>query len=231
MRPFTKLIVLFFLIVTWSSAKGQMKNIVLHFDTILTSKDFYIYIDFFAYTQGQKYLYPFLNSDSICKMNYAKNSLTCNLKIQSDSSTIRISLDKKGGYLELKNVYKQLGDTIKINKHKIIDIHYPDTNRTKIFYYYIINDTLGNHFKTKKLYSVDKLRRIDKVPYKTSYVINNQIYECFSTWQSDKNVTNVASFHGRGRKGLFKKRMYYFHGKTISTRTYNVITIQLKNGV
>ncbi len=229
MRLLTRLIILIVLLtLTWTSSKGQVKQVVMHFDTLI-SKDFYQ--DFYIHTQGQKQLYPYLQTDSFCKQNYSKKSLTCNLKILSDSSTIRISLDQKGGYLELKNVYNQLHDTIRIRKHEVIDIHYPDTNRTTIHYFYLINDTLGNHFKTKKIYSIEKLRKIDKVPYKTSYFINNHIYECSATWQYTKNEVNVTNFHGRGKKGIFKRRPFYFHGKTIHSNTYNVITIQLKNGI
>lgn len=220
------LLIIFLLI--GQSTIAQTRSLVLQIDTLIKSdynQDFYIK------TQGHQYLRPYLVQDSFCNVDYRKHSLTCKLNIQNDSSTIRISLDQRGGYLELSNLSQLNSDTLSISKFVLYDRPYRDTNWTATNYWYKEADTLGENFKNTREYSVDKVKSKQLAPIKTQYEINGEIYSCTTSWLK-KSSEVFTKFHGRGRTGLLKgRRHFYFHGTTRSTLTVNAIYIRLKNGL
>ncbi len=207
---------------------AQTKQIVLQIDTLIKKDDNQ---NFYIRTQKNRTLMPYLISDSSCQVDYHNNSLTCKIILRNDSSTIQISLDEKGGYLELGNLFNINSDTVRISKFVVYDRPYPDTNWTTTNYWYEEADTLGENFKNTREYSIDKVRPKNLVPIKIQYEINGEIYSCTTSWQKAGYV-NITTFHGRGLTGLFKgKRPYYFHGIRRSTLTLNVIYLRLKNGL
>jgi hypothetical protein len=225
---FSKSLFIIIFLLIGQNAIAQTKQIILRIDTLI-QKDYNQ--DFFVKTQKGKILMPYLISDSSCKVDYRNNSLTCKVILQNDSSTIQISLDEKGGYLELSNVFSLDSDTIRISKFKVYDRPYPDTNWTTTNYWYEEADTLGQNFKNKRKYSIDKVKTKNLAPIQTQYEINGETYSCSTSWQK-ANYKSVTKFHGRGQTGLLKgKRPFYFHGTTLSTVTVNTIYIRLKNGL
>jgi hypothetical protein len=188
-------------------------------------KDYYQ--DFFIKTQKSKMFMPYLMSDSACKVDYRTNSLTCKIIILDDSTTIQISLDEKGGYLELSNLFKLNSDTLRISKYIVFDRPYPDTNWTTTSYWYEEANTLGENFKNTRKFSIDKVKAKYLTPLETKYVINGETYSGTTSWQK-ANFESVTKFHGRGQTGLLKgRRQFYFHGTKWSTVTVNTIHLRL----
>lgn len=203
---------------------AQSRNIILHIDTV----DYNGYQEFYIKTQGQKELRPYMLKNDFCI--YDDYGLTCKLNIQNDTSTLQISIDKKGGFLEISNIYQLISDTLSISKVFVFDKPYPDTNWTTISYFYIQKDTLAKNFKTTKKYKIDKISKKDTKPVTTSYLINDRKYFCNSSWKQSHYKFRMTKFHGHGKTGFFKKgKPYYFHGSTRSTNTHSVISIQLKH--
>lgn len=207
---------------------AQTKFTVLKIDTII-QKDFNQ--DFFIRTQKRQTLMPYLISDSSCMVDHRNNSLTCKVILQDDSSTIQISIDEKGGYLELSNLSNLVYDTIRISKLIVYDRPYADTNWTTINYWYEEADTLGENFKNIRKYSIDKVKTKNLAPIKIQFQINKETYSCTTSWQKT-NYGTITKFHGRGQTGIFKgRRPFYFHGTKRSTNTINVIKLRIKNDI
>ncbi len=206
-----------------NNSVAQTRKIILQIDTIENNG----YIEFFIKASKQKTVYPYLIKNSDCF--WSSNSLTCLLTIQNDTSTVSISIDKKGGYLELNNIYKLTSDTIKISKIFVFKNQYPDTNWTTINYFKIQNDSLTENFKNVKKYNVDRINKEDSKPISTSYIINDKRYYCQAIWKPSNNKFIITKFHGYKKRGVFKKRKaIYFHGSTKSSNTVNVIQINLE---
>ncbi len=225
---FSRTFLFVIILLIGQSVIAQTKLIVLKIDTLI-QKDFND--DFFIRTQKRRTLMPYLISDSSCMVDHRKNSLTCNVILQNDSSTIQISLDGKGGYLELSNPFDFDYDTIRISKFTVFDRPYPDTNWTTINYWYEEADTLGKNFKNTRKHSIDKVKTKNLAPIQIQYNINGETYSCTTTWQKS-NYNNITKFHGRGKTALLKgRRPFYFHGTKRSTVTINVIKLRLKKGL
>lgn len=218
------IIIIFSTILLVQNSSAQMRNIILKIDTV----DYNGYIEFYIKTKGQKELRPYLlNNDFCINDDYG---LTCKLNVQNDTSTLRISIDKKGGYLEISNIYQLISDTLSISKVIVFDKPYPDTNWTTTDYFFIQKDSLADHFKTTKKYKIDRISKKNSKPITTSYFINGKKYFCDGVWKTSISKYMITKFHGCGKTGFFKKgKPYYFHGSTRSTNTHNVITILLKH--
>ncbi|MFA9214075.1 MAG: hypothetical protein ACEQSR_09570 [Candidatus Methylacidiphilales bacterium] len=203
---------------------AQTRNIILHIDTV----DYNGYQEFYIKTQGQNKLRPFIINSDLCLVNDI--GLTCKLAIINDTSTIRISIDKKGGFLEIFNSYQLISDTLSISKIFVFDKPYLDTNWITTNYFYIQKDTLAQNFKTTRKYKIDRISKKNAKPISTSYLINGRKYFCNAKWKQSNYKFLITKTHGYGKTGFFKKgKPYYFHGSTRSTITHNVITIQLKH--
>lgn len=219
-----KSLFLLIILLIGQNVNAQKKQVILRIDTLVQKDNNQ---DFFIKTQKSKIFMPYLMSDSACKVDHRTNSLTCKIIIQDDSSTIQISLDEKGGYLELSNLFKLNSDTLRISKFTVYDRPYPDTNWIRTNYWYEEADTLGENFKNTRKYSIDKVKPKNLTPLETKYVINGETYSGTTSWQK-ANFDSVTKFHGRGRTGLLKgRRQFYYHGTKWSTVTVNTIYLRL----
>ena len=218
------IIIIFSTILLVQNSSAQMRNIILKIDTV----DYNGYIEFYIKTKGQKELRPYMLKNDFCF--YDDYGLTCKLNILNDSSTLQISIDKKGGFLEICNIYQLISDTLRISKVFVFDKLYPDTNWTTTDYFFIQKDSLADHFKTTKKYKIDRISKKNSNPITTSYFINGKKYFCDGVWNTSISKYMITKFHGYEKTGILKgRKSYYFHGSTKSTITHNIITIQLKH--
>ncbi len=111
---------------------GQVEHITLIIDTLITNNNrFYI-----AQTEANFPAFPLevererMSLDSVNHPN-----LTYVLPLIDDSAKIWLSVDSKGGYLELINLYALQIDTIRINKFEVLNNCIPDTTFTTETYW------------------------------------------------------------------------------------------------
>jgi hypothetical protein len=170
-------------------------------------------------------------TDSTAKVtitDYPNFQTTVNL--ESDSTNIQIPIDQQNGYLELSNIYDS--DTIRINKLKLYSNCYRDTTKTRIEHYRVSNDSISDRpYKVKFKERTEKKRCKRRPPFKTSLIINDQIY--FVSIQKKKSDL-VEIMHGNGSKPNRTEKNYENYSGTrlyISSRTerhINLITIKIK---
>lgn len=175
------------------------------------------------------------NSVYIKKDNSYPNFI-CPLTLKTDTTNIQISLDDKGGYLLLLNVYKSIKDTLRISKVVVYSNCYRDTTFTRIdYYHYKPDSSLGRPYKTKFSKTIAKKKCKNRPLFKTTYKINGVLYLVSFQIQEDFGV-EVINFHGYKPIGAsqnpdtYKGKLTRFHGQSTTSHYINVITLRLKNG-
>lgn len=138
---------------------------------------------------------------------------TNKIKLDHDSSTIEIPIDKNGSHIKLKNFYRIKQDTLTITKLTIFETKAADSTFIVTYFYKKINGQLAEKpYKTK----FDKSGNYYiPPPEKISLVINGVEYKSRLTIASTD--TEVIQGHGyKPRKyldknGDYKKRLTYIY--------------------
>lgn len=138
---------------------------------------------------------------------------TNKIKLDHDSSTIEIPIDKNGSHIKLKKFYRVHQDTLKITKLTIFETKAADSTFTATFVYKKINGQLAD-----KPYKV-KFEKAGNYyippPEKISLEINGIEYNSRLAITS----TDAEVMHGHGykprkhlnKKGDYKKRLTYIY--------------------
>jgi hypothetical protein len=149
---------LFFLFLTLN-AQAQDKNITLIIDSLQNKSDS-IYLSLVEIRNEKSRMLQELYVRHVS--NFGPD-IVCELQIPSNDNVLRIRIDKKGGYLQLNNVYKL--DTVRISKYFVLENCLCDSVSE------IYSEKELNTDKSKYQYSKQKLHKKCKNTYSATYTI------------------------------------------------------------
>lgn len=191
---------------------GQVKHITLVIDTLITNnKRFYI-----AQTEANFTAFPLeVEREKILIDTVNHPNLIYVLSLINDSAKIWLSVDSKGGYLELINLYSLQIDTIRINKFEVLNNCIPDTTFTSETQWNETDDGITNP-PIKYEFKADASAKTcnDPVIESIGLIINGINYTCMLIVQEEGIHYELS--HGRipkKKKNRSQKRPFNYEGK------------------
>ena len=195
--------------------KAQPRTFLFQIDTLKYADKIESILNFKISVGNQGFLNLGNNFDSTQVLTF-KNfpNFKNTIKLDTNSSTIKIPIDLNGSYITLRNAYFLSSETLTVDLWTLYTTRPIDTTYTIIEYYKEINGQLDKKpYKLKKKIEISKAKN----PPETIQLIINGIFYNVNLTLSKEPGIKISHGHGYkprnhfDKNGDYKKRLTYFY--------------------